>query len=66
VASDSRPEWLTDSRVIRVIRHDPASVVDTSRWPATVPVVEQLLCEGLSCRRSLRWPVVAAVAVNRR
>jgi predicted ATPase len=33
--------------MIRLIRHDPASPVDTSRWPATVPAVEQLLCEGL-------------------
>ena len=33
--------------MIRLIRHDPGSPVDTSRWPATVPAVEQLLCEGL-------------------
>lgn len=33
--------------MIRLIRHDPGRPVDTSRWPATVPAVEQLLCEGL-------------------
>jgi hypothetical protein len=26
---------------------------------------EHLLCYGLSCRWSLRWPVVAAIDVNR-
>lgn len=47
VASGSNPGWLADGRAIRLIRHDPGSPVDTSRWPATVPAVEQLLCEGL-------------------
>jgi predicted ATPase len=47
VASDSNPGWLADSRAIRLIRHDPGALVDTTRWPATVPAVEQLLCEGL-------------------
>ena len=40
-------DWQADGRLIRLIRHDPGSPVDTSRWPATVPAVEQLLCEGL-------------------
>ena len=29
------------------IRHDPGAPVGTIGWPATVPAVEQLLCEGL-------------------
>src|SRR5215475_8241400 len=41
------PEWTADGRAIRLIRHDPGSPVDASRWPATVPAVEQILCEGL-------------------
>ena len=47
MASDSNPGWLADGRAIRLVRADPGSPVDTSRWPATVPAVEQLLCEGL-------------------
>lgn len=47
MASDAGPGWQADSRAIRLIRHDPGIPVDTSRWPATVPAVEQLLCEGL-------------------
>jgi predicted ATPase len=47
VASGSSPEWLADRRAIRLIRHDPGAPVDTTSWPATVPAVEQLLCEGL-------------------
>jgi predicted ATPase len=47
VASDSNPGWLADSRAIQLIRHDPAALVDTTTWPATVPAVEQLLCEGM-------------------
>jgi predicted ATPase len=38
---------LRDRRAVRLIRHDPGSPVDTSRWPATVPAVAQLLREGL-------------------
>lgn len=38
---------LADRRAVRLIRHDPGSPVDTSRWPATVLAVKQLLCEGL-------------------
>ena len=45
--SSGEPEWAADGRAIRLIRHDPGSPVDTSRWPATVPAVEQMLCEGL-------------------
>jgi hypothetical protein len=41
------PGWVSDSRVVRRVRHDPGSPVDTTRWPATVPAVEQLLCEGV-------------------
>jgi predicted ATPase len=47
MASGSNPGWLADGRAIRLIRADPGGLVDTSRWPATVPAVEQLLCEGL-------------------
>jgi predicted ATPase len=39
--------WLTDRRAVRSVRQHPGSAVDTSRWPATVPAVEQMLCEGL-------------------
>jgi predicted ATPase len=45
--SRDRPESAADGRVIRLIHHDPESPVDTSRWPATVPAVEQMLREGL-------------------
>jgi predicted ATPase len=41
------PGWAADGRAVRLIRHDPGSPVDTSRWPATVPAVEQMLREGL-------------------
>ena len=41
------PGWTPDGRAVRMVRHDPGSPVDTTRWPATVPGVEQLLCEGL-------------------
>jgi predicted ATPase len=47
MASDAGPGWEADGRAVRLIRHDPSAPVDTSRWPATVPAVEQLLCEGL-------------------
>jgi predicted ATPase len=47
VASGVSPGWQADGRAIRLIRHDPGAAVDTSSWPATVPAVEQLLCEGL-------------------
>ncbi len=47
MASDSSPGWQADGRAVRLIRHDPASPVDVSRWPATVPAVGQMLCEGL-------------------
>jgi predicted ATPase len=46
VASGSSPGWPVDGRVVRLIRHDPGSPVDTTSWPATVPAVEQILCEG--------------------
>jgi predicted ATPase len=47
VAGGGDEDWPVDGRAIRRIRHDPSAPVDTSRWPATVPAVEQLLCEGL-------------------
>src|SRR5690242_7757836 len=37
----------SDGRFVRRVRHDPGSPVDTTRWPATVPGVDQVLCEGL-------------------
>ena len=53
VASGSSPGWLADRRAIRLVGHDPGSPVDTSRWPATVPAVEQLLGEGLELPEGL-------------
>jgi predicted ATPase len=41
------PEWRPDNRVFLSVRHDPDTPLDTSRWPARVPAVEQVLCEGL-------------------
>jgi hypothetical protein len=46
MASDAGTEWQADSRAIRLIRHDPGTPVDASRWPATVPAVEQLLSDS--------------------
>src|SRR5215813_2510415 len=46
VSGDS-PAWVADGRAIRAVRQDPGASVDTSRWPVTVPAVEQMLCEGL-------------------
>src|SRR5436305_2430419 len=46
-ASGDRPGWVKNGRAIRAVRQDPGASIDTSRWPATVPAVEQLLCEGL-------------------
>jgi predicted ATPase len=34
-------------RIVRVVRHDGGSPVDTTRWPAMVPAVEQILTEEL-------------------
>jgi hypothetical protein len=47
------PGWVPDGRVVRQVRHDPGSPVDTTRWPATIPAVEQLLCEGLELSAGL-------------
>jgi predicted ATPase len=44
---DSVNGRVTDHGAVRLVRHDPRSPVDTSRWPATVPAVEQMLREGL-------------------
>jgi hypothetical protein len=41
------PGWTPDGRAVRLVRHDPGSPVDITRWPATIPAVEQLRCEGL-------------------
>ena len=46
-ASGDSPDWAADGRAIRAVRQDPGVSVDTSRWPAIVPAVEQMLCEGL-------------------
>jgi hypothetical protein len=47
MGSDGGPEWVPGGRAVRLVRHDPGSPVDITRWPATVPAVEQLLREGL-------------------
>lgn len=47
VASGGNPGWEEDVRAVRLIRHRPGTAINTSRWPATVPAVEQLLSEGL-------------------
>jgi predicted ATPase len=36
-----------DRRPVRAFRHDPGRAVETSRWPATVPAVAQVLRDGL-------------------
>ena len=41
------PGWTPDGRAVRMVRRDPGSPVDITRWPATIPAVEQLLREGL-------------------
>jgi predicted ATPase len=41
------PGWTADRRAVRLVRLSPEASVDTTRWPATVPAVEQLLAEGL-------------------
>jgi predicted ATPase len=47
VAGDEDTGWETGSRFIRSVGAGPGMSVDVSRWPATVPAVEQLLCERL-------------------
>lgn len=47
MASDGDPGWLSDRRAVRALRPDPAASIDPTRWPATVPAVEQILAEGL-------------------
>ena len=42
-----------DDRAVRLVRLDPAATIDVSRWPATVPAVEQLLAEGLELASGL-------------
>ena len=45
MSKDAGPGW--DTRAVRMVRRDPGVPVDVSRWPATVPAVEQVLAEGL-------------------
>jgi predicted ATPase len=47
MGSSGSPGWVSDRRAVRRVHRDPGSTVDTTRWPATVPAIEQLLCEGL-------------------
>ncbi len=47
MAGSRETGWEGDDRAVRAIRPGPGLTIDTSRWPATVPAVEQLLCEGL-------------------
>jgi predicted ATPase len=47
MGSDADAGWLADNRVVRALRPDPAATIDTTRWPATVPAVEQIMAEGL-------------------
>jgi predicted ATPase len=42
-----------DDRGVRRIRLDQQATVDASRWPATVPAVDQLLAEGLDLSAGL-------------
>lgn len=53
MGSDADAGWLADNRVVRALRPDPAATIDTTRWPATVPAVEQLLAEGLELASGL-------------
>ncbi|HEY1917887.1 MAG TPA: ATP-binding cassette domain-containing protein [Streptosporangiaceae bacterium] len=45
MSKDAAAQW--DTRAVRAVRRDPGVAVDVSRWPATVPAVEQVLAEGL-------------------
>ena len=47
MATRGSPGWEQDGRIVRAIRADPAVPVDVTRWPGTVPAVEQILAEGL-------------------
>jgi predicted ATPase len=47
VSSRDVADGIPDSRAVRVIRGDPARLVDASVWPATVPAVAQVLRDGL-------------------
>ena len=40
-------DWTADTRAVRLIRRDPASEIDATAWPATVPAVAQVLRDGL-------------------
>lgn len=62
MTGDGNADWATDSRTIRMVRHDPARPVDSSRWPATVPAVDQVLAqEGSQVIVATHSPIVAAV-----
>ena len=45
--------WETDTRMVRAVRPRPDASIDTTRWPATVPAVEQILAEGLELPRGV-------------
>jgi predicted ATPase len=47
------PGWAAGGQAVRRVRLDPEALVDTTRWPATVPAVEQLLAEGLELAAGL-------------
>jgi predicted ATPase len=51
VADGAGAGW--DDRAVRLVRLDPAATIDVSRWPATVPAVEQVLAEGLELASGL-------------
>jgi predicted ATPase len=47
VADGDSEGWEADGRAVRLIRRDPDVPLDVSRWPATVPAVEQVLSQNL-------------------
>jgi predicted ATPase len=53
MAEDRADGWMTDRRAVRSVRHDPGRPVDTSRWPASVPAVKQMLGEGLELAKGV-------------
>jgi predicted ATPase len=53
MSRDGEPGWTVDGRAVRLVRLAPGATVDPTRWPATVPAVEQLLSEGLELAAGL-------------
>jgi len=47
MAGSDSPGCRIDGRAIRLIRAHPGTAIDTSRWPAMVPAVGQILRDGL-------------------